>query len=101
MGLTHTQIAHGYAVSKSTVANIAQSYIKNGITNIIRYIISPNSAVARRKVNGCMKAHIIQIACGQVPDGYTHWTLRLLEEKLRMGLDTLIGRENFRQTLNK
>ena len=48
-----------------------------------------------------MEAHIIQIACGPVPDGHAHWTLRLLEERLRMELDTPIGREAIRQTLKK
>lgn len=100
-GLTHAQIAHSHAVCKSTVANVVQSYIKNGITDIIRYNISPNSATARRKVDGRVEAHIFQIACGPVPGGHTHWTLRLLEEKLRAELDTPIGREAIRQTLKK
>lgn len=100
-GLTHAQIAHSYAVCKSTVANVVRSYMKNGITDIIRYNISPNSAAARRKVDGRMEAHIIQIACGPVPDGHAHWTLRLLEERLRMELDTPIGREAIRQALKK
>lgn len=73
--------------------------MKNGITDIIRYNISPNSAAARRKVDGRMEAHIIQIACGPVPDGHAHWTLRLLEERLRMELDTPIRREAIRQAL--
>ena len=100
-GLTHAQIAHSYAVCKSTVANVVRSYMKNGITDIIRYNISPNSAAARRKVDGRMEARIIQIACGPVPNGHAHWTLRLLEERLRMELDTPIGREAIRQTLKK
>ena len=100
-GLTHAQIAHSYAVCKSTVANVVQSYMKNGITDIIRYNISPNSAAARRKVDGRMEARIIQTACGPAPDGHARWTLRLLEEKLRMELDIPIGRESIRQTLKK
>lgn len=100
-GLTHAQIAHSYAVCKSTVANVVQSYIKNGIIDIIRYNISPNSAAARRKVDGRVEAHIIQIACGPVSGGHAHWTLRLLEEELRAELDTPIGREAIRQTLKK
>ena len=34
-GLTHSQIAHTYAVCPATVTNIIQSYVKNGITNIV------------------------------------------------------------------
>lgn len=46
--------------------------MKNGITDIIRYHISLNSAAARRKVDRRMEAHIIQITCGPVPDEHAH-----------------------------
>ena len=53
---------------------------------MIRSNISPNSVAARRKVNGRMEAHIIQIACGPVPGGHAHWILRLLEENASHGV---------------
>ena len=68
-GLTHAQLAHSYAVCPSTITNIVQSYVKNGITDIIRYNISPNSSAALRKVDGRVEAHIIQMACGPPPKG--------------------------------
>ena len=51
-GLTHSQIARSYAVCPATITNIVQSYVKNGITNIVRYNISPNSSAALRKMDG-------------------------------------------------
>ena len=45
---------------------IIQSYVKNGIKDIIRYNISPNSSAALRKVDGRAEAHIIQMACSPV-----------------------------------
>lgn len=68
-------------------------------TYIIRYNISPNSAAALRKVDGRAEARIIRIACGPAPEGHSRWTLRLLEEKARVELDTPVGREAIRQTL--
>ncbi len=100
-GLTHAQIAHSYAVCPATITNIVQSYVKNGITDIVRYNINPNSSAARRKVDGRTEAHIIQMACGSVPDGHSRWTLRLLEEKVRIELDILIGKDTIRQVLKK
>ena len=38
-GLTHSQIAHTYAVCPATVTNIIQSYVKNGITNIVKLVL--------------------------------------------------------------
>lgn len=59
-GFTHAQIAHSYAVCPATVTNIIRSYVKNGIKDIIRYNISPNSSVSRRKVDGRTEARILQ-----------------------------------------
>lgn len=100
-GLTHAQLAHSYAVCLATITNIIRSYVKNGITDIIHYNISPNSSAALRKVDGRTEARIIQMACGPVPDGHSRWTIRLLEEKARIELDVPIGRETIRTTLKK
>ena len=100
-GLTHAQIAHSYAVCPATITNIIQSYVKNGIKNIVRYNISPNSSASRRKVDGRTEARIIQMACGPVPEGHSRWTIRLLEEKARVELDVPVGRETIRETLKK
>lgn len=100
-GLTHAQIAHSYAVCPATITNIIQAYVKSGITNIIQYNISPNSSAARRKMDGRAEARIIQMACGPTPQGYSRWTLRLLEEKTRVELDIPVGRETIRETLKK
>ncbi len=100
-GLTHAQIAHSYAVCPATITNIIQSYVKNGITNIVWHNISPNSSAARRKMDGRAEARIVQMACGPAPEGHSRWTLRLLEEKARVELDIPVGRETIRQTLKK
>ena len=100
-GLTHAQIAHSYAVCPATITNIVQSYVTNGITNIVRYNISPNSGAARRKLDGRTEARIIQMACGPVPEGHSRWTLRLLEEKARVELDAPIGKDAIRHALKK
>ena len=100
-GLTHAQLAHSYAVCPATITNIVQSYVKNGIKDIIRYNISPHSSAALRKMDGRAEAHIIQMACGPAPEGHSRWTLRLLEEKARIELDIPVGREAIRQTLKK
>ena len=100
-GNTHAQIAHSYAVCPSTITNIVQSYVKNGITNIVRYNINPNSSAARRKLDGRTEAHIIQMACGPVPEGHSRWTLRLLEEKVRVELHVSVGKDTIRHALKK
>lgn len=45
-----------------------QFCVKNSITDIIKYNISPNSSATLRKADGRVEAHLIQIACSPVPD---------------------------------
>ena len=99
--LTHAQIAHTYAVCPATVSNLIRDYVNKGIDRIIRYNISPNSAAALRKADGRTEAKLIQIACGPIPDGHSRWTLKLLEEKSRVELETSISRETIRRVLKK
>lgn len=100
-GLTHSQIAHTYAVCPATVTNIIHSYVKNGITDIIQYNISPNSSAALRKADGRAEAYLMQIACGPAPEEHSRRTLRLLEQKARIELETPISRETIRRVLKK
>lgn len=99
--LTHSQIAHTYAVCPATVSNIIKLYTEKGIDSIIHYNISPNSAAALRKADGRTEAKLVQIACGPAPNGHARWTLQLLEEKARMELETPVSRETIRRILKK
>lgn len=72
----------------STITNIIQSYVRNGIKDITRYNISPNFSATLCKVDGHIEAHIIQIACGPAP-----------EEKAYIELEGSVGRETIRETL--
>lgn len=58
---------------------------------------SPINAAILRKADGRTEAKLIQIACGPAPDGYSRWTLRLLDEKSRVELEAPISRETIRR----
>lgn len=98
--LNHKQLANSYGVCKSMISNIILNYVKNGIEGIIKYKRNPNSN-AKLKADGRVEAKLIQIACGPAPDGRSRWTLRLLENKVRLELETTISRETIRRTLKK
>lgn len=100
-GQTHQQIAHSYAVCPATISNIVKAYMDKGIDEITKYHISPNSGASRRKRNGRDEARLIRIACGPVPEGHSRWTLRLLEEKAKVELDTPISKDTIRKVLKK
>ena len=78
--MTVSEIADAYHTTPTTVQTVRTSYCKNGLEATInrkKREIPPIPA----KVTGEVEAHIIALACGQPPEGYSKWTLRLLANK--------------------
>lgn len=98
--LTQMQLANTFGVCKSTISNIVLDYTRNGLDAAITYHRNPNSN-AKRKVDGRSEARITQLACSAPPKGHARWTLRLLEEKSRIILDTPVSKDTILDVLKK
>lgn len=99
--LTHEQSARSNGVCMATVANTVTKYMSGGIQAATEYKRSINSDNARRKLDGRAEARIIELACSPAPEGHARWTIRLLEEKSRIVLETPVSREAIRRALKK
>lgn len=99
--LTHEACAAKREVTMTTVANTVASYCKDGLDAVLKIKRNVNSDNARRKVDGRTEAKIIEIACGPVPDGHSRWTIRLLENQMKVELEEPISREAIRRALKK
>jgi hypothetical protein len=99
--LTHEQSAKSNGACMATVANTAAAYVQSGLGGVLSLKRNVNSDNARRVLNGRAEALIIAMACGPVPAGHCRWTLRLLEEKSRVVLETPVSREAIRRALKK
>ncbi len=99
--LTYEQSARSNGVCKTTVTNTVKKYVTGGVEEATKYNRSINSDNARRKVDGRAEARIIELACSPVPEGYARWTIRILEEKSRLVLETPVSREAIRKALKK
>lgn len=42
------------------------------------------SSVLPRKTNGELESHVIQLACGEAPEGHTRWTLEEARKSLKI-----------------
>ena len=94
------QIANSLGICKATVSNTVKDYMEQGLDASITYKRNPNSN-AKRKADGRDEARIIELACSKFFEGRTRWTLRLLEEKAKLILDTPIGKDAIRDILKK
>ncbi len=99
--MSYEQCASTYGVSRATIATVVKAFAGGGIDSVLARKRSVNSDQARRKVDGRMEARIIEIACGPAPEGHSRWTIRLLEEQMKVILDEPISREAIRRTLKK
>ncbi len=99
--LTHEQSARSNGVCMATVTNTVKKYVNGGIDSVTEFKRSINSDNARRKVDGRAEARLTELACGPVPEGHSRWTIRLLEERSKVVLETSVGREAIRNALKK
>lgn len=98
---TYDQCMANHNVSRATIAATANKYASEGLEGVLKIKRNPNSNNSRRKVDGRMEAQIIEIACGPVPEGHSRWTIRLLEEQMKIGFDEPVSREAIRRSLKK
>ena len=99
--LTHEQCAKSNGTCMSTVTNTVAKYTSGGIAAVTEFKRNENSNNSTRKLDGRAEARIIELACGPVPEGHSRWTLRLLEEKSKVILDTPVGKDAIRLALKK
>lgn len=99
--LTDKVIAQRYHVKPLRVQRIRQKFVLYGL-QIALNGLKRGPQKSRLKIDGDVEAHIVQLACSEVPDGYNKWTLRLLADKaVELEYITSISHESVRQVLKK
>ena len=99
--LSYEQCSDSYEVSKATISTVVKAFSDGGINSVLARKRSINSDNARRKVDGRVEARLIEVACGPAPEGHSRWTIRLLENEMKIILDEPISREAIRRALKK
>lgn len=95
------EIAVRCGVSDVTAYQTIKDYAINGLEYVLRR--RKHAEPPRKpKVTGEMEARIIALACGEPPEGFTRWTVRLLTQRvIELEIVEAIGRETIRTTLKK
>lgn len=101
-GWTGTETARALDVGQATVERVRKRYHQEGLENAINR--KPPKREYERKIDGKTEAHLVALVCGEAPEGYAAWTLRLLAEELvaleQVELES-ISHETVRQVLKK
>jgi len=99
-GWDDARIAEAVACGASTVYRVRQAFVEEGLTAAL-FRKKPTGR-QYRKLDGTQEAHLIALACGAPPAGRSHWTLRLLADRVvELKVVESISPECVRTTLKK
>jgi len=100
-GWTDAQIAEAYHCRVQTVVNVRQRLVEDGFERALERK-KRQTPPTPKKLDGKQEAQIIALRLGSPPEGYSHWTLRLLATKtVEEGIAESISHESLRQLLKK
>ena len=101
-GWTDPQIQAALNVSRPTVERVRRKYVMEGLTAALNR--KQPDREYERKIDGRDEAHLIALVCGDPPDGYAKWSMRLLAERFvaleHVEVET-VSHETVRQVLKK
>jgi hypothetical protein len=97
---TYDQICEAFDVAPLTVSSVRKRYAEEGLAAAI-YRKKPEREY-EHCLDGAAEAHLIALACGEPPEGYDGWTLRLLQRKMvELAYVNTVSHETVRTTLKK
>ncbi len=97
---TYHAIAEAFDVSEETISAVRRHYVTLGLEGALNRK-APDREYARR-LDGEQEAQLIALACGEPPEGYTQWSLRLLAHRfVALGYGEALSHETARQVLKK
>ena len=98
---TDEQAASAFSCHRNTVANLRQRLVEQGLAAALPR--QRQQTPSRQPIcDGESEAKLIALRCGEPPDGYARWTLRLLADKVvEQEIVPAICHETVRQVLKK
>jgi transposase len=98
--MTQEEISVRCGVSDVTVFHTVKDYCTYGLDYTLKF--KRTKATNPPIVTGEAEAHIIALACGEPPQGFSRWTIRLLTERIvELNILEHVSRETVRGTLKK
>jgi transposase len=93
-------IVEALETSVRTVERLRERFVEEGIEAALSR--KPISRRPSRKMDGETEAHLIALACSEPPTGRSHWSVRLLANRMvELGYVESVSHECVRQALKK
>jgi hypothetical protein len=95
-----TDIAEQCRCTTGLVYTVSKQYAKEGLERVLNRKKRETPPVPG-KVTGEVEAKVIAASCSEPPEGYSRWTLRLLEERSKALAGTALSRTTIGRVLKK
>jgi hypothetical protein len=97
---TDNQMVVALEVSDTTVAKVRRQFVQEGLAGVLERHLPQRDYP--RCLDGVGEAHLIALACSPVPEGYAHWTLKLLADTMvELSYAQHVSYETVRRVLKK
>ena len=97
---SYQAICDAFNVSQPTISEVRRAYVEGGLEAAINR--KKPDRVYEHRLDGVAEAHLVALACGEPPEGYEHWTLRLLRDRMiQLSYVEHVPHETIRTTLKK
>ncbi len=78
--VTNEQIAKVLKVGMRTIDRVKKRFIEEGLDATLER--KPSNRIYEKKADGDFEAKLIALCCGNPPEGFARWSLRLLADKM-------------------
>ena len=97
---TNKEISKVLNISMKKIDRVKKRFVEDGLDITLNGI--KGSRIYVKKVDGDFEAHLVALSCGDPPEGFARWSLRLLADKV-VELDYIdnVSYETIRQVLKK
>jgi len=97
---TYEAICAAFDVNSLTVTNVCKAFAEGGVEKALNR--KKPEREYQHRLDGEAEAHLMALACGEAPEGYERWTLRLLQERfVKLEIVESVSHETIRTTLKK
>jgi hypothetical protein len=97
---TNKEISQVLKISMRKIDRVKKRFVVDGLDVVLNG--RKRSRVYTKKTDGDFEAHLVALSCGEPPEGFSRWSLRLLADKV-VELDYIdsISHESIRRILKK
>ena len=97
---TNEEISQFLGISMRKIDRVKKRFVMEGMEAVLTK--KKGNHTYEKKVDGDVEAHLLAMSCGEPPEGFARWSLRLLADKaVELGYVDSISHESVRTVLKK